>query len=155
MWPWWAPRPSKPLSRVKPGGGFDSHTFPPIREETPCKSGVFAFIASWLKLSKNGNLCHYIATLNLKLARIDIKYVKMNQPSNLIPIQILMVPIMTLNMGKTLLLNGTICDASLKIYQIVSIVISNTSIHIWRDPKCLFLLQLALGCRPLKGRLAL
>ena len=50
-----------------------------LRGETLCNSGVFAFIAGWLKLSKNGNLCHYIATLNLKLARIAIKYVKMNQ----------------------------------------------------------------------------
>ena len=58
---------------------------------------------------------------------------------------------MTLNMGKTLLLNGTISDASLKIYQIVSILIPNTSIHIWRDPKCSFLLQLSLCCRPPQG----
>jgi len=45
---------------------------------------------------------------------------------------------MTLNMGKTLLLNGTISDASLKIYQIVSILVSNTSIHIWRDREYAF-----------------
>ena len=50
-----------------------------LRGETPFLCGVFAFIADWLKLSKNGNLCHYIATLNLKLARIAIKNVKMNQ----------------------------------------------------------------------------
>ena len=35
-----------------------------------------------------------------------------------------MVPKMTLDMGKTLLLNGTISDASLKIYHIVSRVLS-------------------------------
>ena len=58
---------------------------------------------------------------------------------------------MTLNPAKSALLNGTICDASLKIYQIVSIVISNTSIHIWRDLEYTLPLQLALDCRPLKG----
>ena len=56
-------------------GGFDSHAFPPIRRETPSKSGVFCYIADWLKLSKNGNLCHYIATLNLRMARFAMKYI--------------------------------------------------------------------------------
>ena len=49
--------------------------FRQLRGETPFKSGVFCYIADWLKLSKNGNLCHYIATVNLKLARFAMKYI--------------------------------------------------------------------------------
>ena len=44
-------------------------------EKNPHLLRVFCYIASWLKLSKNGNLCHYIATLNLKMARFAMKYI--------------------------------------------------------------------------------
>ena len=53
--------------------------FRQLEEKPRLKAGFLLSIADWLKLSKNGNLCHYIATLNLKLARIAIKNVKMNQ----------------------------------------------------------------------------
>ena len=40
----WMPRPSKPLRHRNGSGGFDSHTFPPFREETLHFAGFFLAI---------------------------------------------------------------------------------------------------------------
>ena len=45
MCTWWAPQPSKLMCRVKLTDGFDPHALPPIRIETPFKSGVFNYFA--------------------------------------------------------------------------------------------------------------
>jgi len=50
------------MSRVKLRGGFDSHAFPPIRRETPSKSGVFAFPEPGSLLLKNLPIMPFLGT---------------------------------------------------------------------------------------------
>ena len=56
----WMPRPSKPLKHRNGLGGFDSHTFPPIREETPHFAGFFLH-----QFPHNAHNAHFFLAYNI------------------------------------------------------------------------------------------